>query len=87
MYRVLRRDGWLFVNAQTNRTKPADLIKGGEWVELEPNTYEWLVGYEKGVPHHFFDMDELLQLFRRFGIEDMHEDDRTYNCILAQKQG
>jgi SAM-dependent methyltransferase len=85
IHRVLRKDGWLFVTAQTNRPKPSDLTKKGEWVELEPNTYEWLVGHEKGVPHHFFDMDELLELFKRFRIEEMHEDDRTYRCILARK--
>jgi SAM-dependent methyltransferase len=87
MYRVLRRDGWLFVNAQTNRPAPTDLTKNGEWVELEPNTYEWLAGHEKGVPHHFFDMDEFLFEFRRFRIDDLHEDDRRYKCLLAQKKG
>lgn len=85
MHRVLRKDGWLFVTAHTNRPGPSDLTEKGEWVELEPNTYEWLVGHEKGVPHHFFDMDELLEEFKCFRIEDMHQDDRKYHCILAQK--
>lgn len=85
IHRVLRPDGWFFVTAQTNRPKPSDLAKKGEWVELEPNTYEWLVGHEKGVPHHFFDMAELQEVLGKFRIEDVHVDDCKYNCILAQK--
>lgn len=81
IYRVLRPEGWLFLNVST--TRPTGPFKNG--VEVEPNTYVLSEGHEKGVPHHFFDREELLNEFSKFDIVDLHQDNSDRTCMLAQK--
>jgi SAM-dependent methyltransferase len=85
IFRVLKPGGWIFVIVGTSRPKPGKIRPKGEWVELEPNTYEWLAGHERGVPHHFFNKKELLELFSRFRIIDVHSEKKKRTCLLAQK--
>lgn len=81
IYRVLRPGGWLFLTVTTARpTQPPE-----NSVEVEPNTYVRLAGHEKGVPHHYFDMEELHREFSRFELVDLHQDSRDYTCMLARK--
>ena len=83
MYRTLRPGGYLFLTVGTNR--PTNLTADGKTEEVEPNTYIWTEGHEKGVPHHFFDMDEFQEEFQEFSILDLHKDSRGKTCMLAQK--
>jgi hypothetical protein len=56
---------------------------------VEPNTYVRTEGHEKGVPHHFFDEQELLdELSGSDILRDVlrpHEDSRGKMCVLFQK--
>ena len=85
--RVLRAEGYLFVTVGTDRHPPRP--GAPESVEVEPHTYVPLDGHEKGVPHHDFDMNELLGLLVQFHTcEDtlpIHKDSRGYTCVLWQK--
>jgi len=85
--RVLRAEGYLFVTVGTDRHPPRP--GAPESVEVEPHTYVPLEGHEKGVPHHDFDMNELLGLLVQFHTcEDtlpIHKDSRGYTCVLWQK--
>jgi len=81
IWRVLCPGGWLFLTVSTDR--PTGPVTNGR--EVEPNTYVLLSGHEKGVPHHFFDMEELLELLVAFEIVDQHKDTRDYTCSLARK--
>jgi len=83
IYRVLRPGGWLFLTVGTSR--PANPTADGNWVEVELNTYVRLEGHEKGVPHHFFNMEELLKEFSQFDIVDLHQDRRNKTCMLARR--
>jgi len=81
IYRVLRPEGWLFLTVST--TRPTGLFRNG--IKVEANTYVLLSGHEKGVPHHFFNMEELHKEFSQFEIVNLHEDSRNYTCMLALK--
>lgn len=81
IYRVLRPGGWLFLTVTIARpTQPPE-----NSVEVEPNTYVRLAGHEKGVPHHYFDLNELRREFSQFEVVDLHQDSRDYTCMLARK--
>lgn len=81
IWRVLCPGGWLFLTVSTDR--PTGPVTNGR--EVEPNTYVLLSGHEKGVPHHFFNMDELLTELLQFEVGEIHKDGRHYTCVLARK--
>ena len=83
VYRTLRPGGHLFLTVST--TQPVRSAADSEIEEVEPNTYVWAEGHERGVPHHYFDMDELQKEFRVFRMLDLHRDARGKACMLAQK--
>jgi SAM-dependent methyltransferase len=87
IHRVLRPGGYLFLTVQTDRRPPGpDAPKS---VEVEPDTYVPLAGHEKGVPHHEFDMRELLDELRDFRLCEelmpVHKDSLRYTCLLAEE--
>lgn len=81
IFRVLRPGGWLFLTVSTSR--PSGPFRNG--VVVEPNTYVLLSGREKGVPHHYFDKEELLREFSQFDLVDLHQDGTDRACMLARK--
>lgn len=83
IHRVLRQGGLLFVVVGT--CGPIGRFRNG--VEVEPNTYVLLKGPEAGVPHHFFDKEELRTEFSTFDLLDLHKDSREATCLLLQKPG
>ena len=87
IYRTLRPGGYLFLTVGTNR--PKNPAKFGFSVEVGWNTYVRTEGHEKGVPHHFFDEEELLDELSAFDIlRDVlspHKDSRGKRCFLFQK--
>ncbi len=97
IYRALRPGGWFFLTVGTSRPSKSDLTADGKFIEVEPNTYIWMEGREKGVLHHFFNMEELLKEFSEFDIVDLrkkfplvqysnlHKDCNTKTCMFAQK--
>jgi SAM-dependent methyltransferase len=65
IWRVMISDGVAFV------TVAGKLDEGGEFEEVEPDTYVPLTGDERGLPHHIFDINEVYDKFSRFNIEDV----------------
>jgi hypothetical protein len=43
-------------------------------------------GPDRGVPHHFFTMTELLGEFSRFTLIDLHWDSFSGACLLLRKR-
>jgi len=89
IHRVLRPGGYLFLTVGTKRPQNPSrwcLVK-----EVEPNTWVRLEGHEKGVPHHFFDEEELMRELAVFDILrdvlEPHSDSRGKTCVLAQRPG
>ena len=62
IHRVLKPAGWFFVTVST--CKPPGPIRFRSGVEIEPGTMVMDEGPDKGVPHHFFTMPELLRVFK-----------------------
>jgi ubiquinone/menaquinone biosynthesis C-methylase UbiE len=68
MHRVMRRKASAFVVALST----SDFRKGNGQ-RLEPNTYVFTEGEERGIIHHFFPRKELQSCFRIFEIESFEE--------------
>ncbi len=77
--RVLKSGGVLFVTVPTPQD-PKD-----DHVEVEPGTFVPTTGSEKGLPHHFFKLDELSALFPGYKILDLSTRGSVVNAILAIK--
>jgi SAM-dependent methyltransferase len=84
IHRVLKSDGWLFVAIST--CKPIGPMRYNSGIEIEPDTIVLTEGREKGVPHHFFTTPELIEMFSRFTLVDLHWDSRSRACLLLGKR-
>lgn len=82
--RVLKRNGYIFI------TFP--ILKGGgridEWElkEIEKGTYIPLTGPEKDLPHHFFTLEEINDLFSSFNLIEIYIDETKHRAILGVKK-
>jgi len=85
IYRVLRDGGWLFVTVSTCKP-PGPIRFRPSGIEVEPGTIVLTEEREKGVPHHFFTLVELLDEFSQFSLVDLHWDSRSRACVLVQKR-
>lgn len=66
--RVMRKGASAFIIALSE----ADFRKGNGR-KLEPNTYVFTEGEERGIIHHFFTRQELQSCFRKFEIVSFEE--------------
>ncbi len=82
--RVLKQDGFLFLQVPAYETQTFD--SGTNWAE--PGTLIARAGPEKGVLHHFFRREELVELFPGFSVEKIHSNSEHYGgyCLIARKQ-
>lgn len=79
--RVLKPGGILFI------TVPARQNQGTRFREIEPKTRVPLDGIEKGIPHHYFDQEELTKTFGMFEIREITMDHGDHYCLLGVKPG
>ena len=79
MTRVLKDDGLLFISV------PQLQNQGTRFQQIEPGTYIPLDGAEVGLPHHYFTLAELRDLFQSFTILDIHPDSHHHYCLTATK--
>jgi tellurite methyltransferase len=80
MTRVLKPGGLVFV------TVPALQNQASAFEEIEPGTFIPLDGPEKGLPHHYFSVAELRELFGGFDVEDIHVDAVSHLCLSGVKR-
>lgn len=81
IWRVLRPQGLVWVTVPIPKDHPS---KRG--VEIEPGTFVPSAGCEKGLPHHLFTEKELVELFNRFSILDLHVHAWSHHSLLAEKR-
>jgi len=88
--RTLKKEGYLFiqVSAFSPEEKSEPRQKEWEFEEPEPRTYVYTGGEEKGIPHHHFTKQELLNLFKNYSIIDFHSKTEHYRgfCLIMQKK-
>lgn len=82
--RITRKGSYVYVQVPTLEKVLKYIEEGGKFQEIEPRTFVPLEGPEKGVPHHNFTKEELVELFKDFNIESITERDEHYN-LLALK--
>jgi len=78
--RVLKPGGFLFA------TVPKLKNQGERFEQIEPNTFMPLDGREKGLPHHYFNPEELREVFGTFDVAEIHLDRINHYCLSAFKQ-
>jgi SAM-dependent methyltransferase len=80
IWRVLKPGGLVWVTVPIPKDAPG---KGGQ--EIEPGTFVPQRGREKGIPHHHFTREGLLELFKGFKVIDLGVSDKTHHSLLAEK--
>jgi len=78
--RVLRYKGLVWVTMPVSKNEPSTKQK-----EIEPGTFLPLDGREKGLPHHYFRIEEIPILFSGFTVIDLHVDTTNHFSLLARK--
>jgi cyclopropane fatty-acyl-phospholipid synthase-like methyltransferase len=82
--RVLKKGGLIFI------TFPRSEDRGGldDWKlrEIEKGTYIPQSGQEKGLPHHFFTITEIQEVFSSFNLLEIYNDGTRHRAILGVKK-
>ena len=78
--RVLKHKGLVWVTMPVSKNEPSTKQE-----EIEPGTFLPLNGREKGLPHHYFRMEEIPVLFSDFSIIDLHVDSTNHFSLLARE--
>lgn len=82
--RILKKEGFIFI------TFPKLEIKGkrDDWKlkEIEKGTYIPQAGQEKGLPHHFFTIEEIHDVFSTFNLLEIYDDRGRHRAILGVKK-
>lgn len=69
IHRIMRKDATGFIITLSKRD-----FRYGTGTRLEEDTYRFTDGDEKGIVHHFFSREELLQFFGRFEVLSLNEE-------------
>jgi SAM-dependent methyltransferase len=83
MERVLRPGGMIFVTFPIHSPAPKSPEDDWDLREVEPDTYIPQKGPEAGIPHHYFTLGEIPEVFQSFEILDLFVDDTNHRCLLA----
>ncbi len=79
--RVIKPKGYVFVTVTKCKYHKSTKTK---MKIIEPNTYIMLNGFEKGVPHHIFNITRLRKYFNKFKIIDIWTDKTDHYCLLGE---
>jgi ubiquinone/menaquinone biosynthesis C-methylase UbiE len=82
--RVLKKKGIIFITFP--RLEKRNGLEDWELKEIEKGTYIPQAGQEKGLPHHFFSIEEIYEVFRSFDILEIYNDRRRHRAILGIKK-
>jgi SAM-dependent methyltransferase len=86
MHRVLREGGLLFVTFPILNESPMTGKEDWNLEPVEPGTYIPRSGPEAGIPHHYFEIDEIYVVFSGFDILEIFVDDTNHRCVLGRKK-
>jgi len=82
--RVLRPGGILFVTFPVLHPGPVSEEDDWKLVEVEEGTYIPQRGWESGIPHHYFTLEEIPIEFHSFDIHDIYLDETEHRCVIAK---
>ena len=86
--RVLKKNGIIFITFPRIGNNFGRDIGREDWklLEIEKNTYIPHAGPEKGLPHHFFTIEEIHEVFSSFNILEIYDDRERHRAILGIKK-
>ena len=84
MERVLKPGGVLFVTFPVLQPGPVSEDDDWELMEVEEGTYVPQRGWESGIPHHYFTLEEIPIEFGAFDIHDIFLDETNHRCVIAE---
>jgi len=76
--RVLTPDGYLYITLRS--TEDAEFGRGDE---VDHNTFVLQEGYEKGIIQHFFDLEDIKELFEGLKIFDMELYEERFSSVFT----
>ncbi len=82
--RVLKPEGLLFVTFPVLHSGPIEEYRNWNLMKIEEGTYIPQKGLERGIPHHYFSLEEIPEVFGDFDISDIFLDDTDHRCVLAR---
>ncbi len=82
--RVLKKDGVIFITFP--RLEGREDLNDWKLKEIEKGTYIPQAGQEKGLPHHFFTIDEIYDVFSSFNLLEIYDDNSRHRAILGVKK-
>ncbi|MFX0072126.1 MAG: class I SAM-dependent methyltransferase [Candidatus Hermodarchaeota archaeon] len=82
--RILKKDSVIFFTFPVLGT--GSKLENWELKEIEKGTYIPQKGQEKGLPHHFFTVDEIYQVFSSFNLLEIYMDETNHRAILGIKK-
>jgi cyclopropane fatty-acyl-phospholipid synthase-like methyltransferase len=82
--RVLRKDGIIFITFP--KLENNEGLEDWKLKEVEKGTYIPQAGQEKGLPHHFFTIEEIHEVFSSFNLLEIYNDRRRHRAILGVKK-
>ncbi len=82
--RILKKGSIIFITFPVLGT--GSKLETWELKEIEKGTYIPQKGQEKGLPHHFFTVDEIHQVFSSFNLLENYMDETNHRAILGIKK-
>ncbi len=82
--RVLKPGGIIFVTFPVLHPGPVSEEDDWQLVEVEEGTYIPQKGWESGIPHHYFTLEEIPVEFQSFEIHDIYLDETDHRCVIAE---
>jgi len=82
--RVLRKGGLIFITFP--KLESRNNLEDWKLKEIESGTYIPQEGQEKGLPHHFFTIEEIYEVFSSFKLLEIYNDRNRHRAILGMKK-
>ena len=82
--RILKSKGIIYITFP--RLGGGSKIDSWELKEIEKGTYIPQAGREKGLPHHFFTIEEINEEFKSFNLLEIYDDRTNHRAILGIKK-
>jgi len=82
--RILKSKGIIYITFP--RLGGGSKIDNWELKEIEKGTYIPQAGREKGLPHHFFTIEEINEVFKSFNLLEIYDDRTNHRAILGIKK-
>jgi ubiquinone/menaquinone biosynthesis C-methylase UbiE len=82
--RVLKKNGMIFITFPILERR--DRLGDWQLKKIEERTFIPQKGPEKGLPHHFFSLDEIHNIFNSFDLLEIYSDRKRHRAILGVKK-